>query len=75
MVAVPVRTEPFFESGVPVVLFERQYDLSATTGGDRHYDVAPDGRRFLMVTEGSASSIHLVLNWFDEVNRLAPKND
>ena len=55
--------------------FEAQYDLSATTGGDRHYDVAPDGRRFLMVTEGSASSIRLVLNWFDELNRLAPKND
>jgi len=23
-----------------------------------------------MVTEGSASSIHLVLNWFDELERL-----
>ena len=47
-------------------------------GGQRPYDIAPDGR-FLIIRSGqaeeaggSASSMIVVLNWFEELKRLAP---
>ena len=44
----------------------------------RTYDVAPDGRRFLMIKEGSddtsgpANTIVVVQNWDQELKRLVP---
>ena len=38
------------------------------------YDIAPDGERFLMVDEsagGALTRIHLVLNFDEELKRLA----
>ena len=41
-----------------------------------NYDVAPDGQRFVMIQRcepGPASTqIHVVLNWLEELKRLAP---
>ena len=37
--------------------------------GDLHYSATPDRRRFLMVTEESATTLHMVLNWFGDVER------
>ena len=47
--------------------------------GSRHYDVAPDGQRFLMLKlQGDAAStppqIVVVKNWFEELKRLVPTN-
>ncbi len=68
MMAVAVTTEPTFTVGTPEVLFEEPYYQS----GGRNYDLAPDGR-LLMIKEHSATGdIHLVLNWFDELQRLVP---
>lgn len=44
----------------------------------RTYDVAPDGRRFLMIKkstsaeQNSAERIVYVQNWFEELKRLVP---
>ncbi len=38
-----------------------------------NYDVSPDGERFVMVKDDSASGrINVVLNWLEELKRLVP---
>ena len=50
----------------------------AGTGG-RTYDVAPDGRRFLMIQQRDAAPqppithVVLVQNWLEELKRLVPR--
>ena len=40
-----------------------------------NYGVTRDGERFLMVmSQGSAEEIHVVLNWTEELTRLVPVN-
>jgi len=73
MVAATVTTEPVFTAGSPRTLFKGTY-IETDTGG-AGYDVAADGR-FLMVqpveAPQPATSINLVLNWFDELKRTVP---
>jgi serine/threonine-protein kinase len=75
MMAVEVTTEPTFSAGKPVQLFEASYDRGLTLG-HTNYDVAPDARRFLMLKAGEQESaptqVNLVINWFEELHRLAP---
>jgi hypothetical protein len=71
--AVAIATEPTFAFGPAAPLFDGPYVDS--TG--RYYDIAPDGR-FLMIKPGWLSAghdapLHVVLNWFDELQRLAPE--
>jgi hypothetical protein len=44
-----------------------------------HYDIHPDGQRFLMMnmqgSEGSRPRINIVLNWFEELKRLVPTDN
>jgi Tol biopolymer transport system component len=66
LVAVDIETTPTLQLGAPHPLFE----LSG-----RDYDVHPSGRRFLIVrTERDArpGQINVVLNWFEELQRLVP---
>ena len=63
--------------GQPRLLFrtERMRNSAAT----RSYDVTPDGQRFLIVVPEERvlpefTEVHLVVNWFEELNRLAPTN-
>jgi serine/threonine-protein kinase len=75
MMAVPVATRPDFAPGRPVRLFEGTgYIGSGAQGSGRTYDVSPDGRRFLMIRAGqqTATPLVVVLNWFPELDRLAP---
>jgi hypothetical protein len=74
MMAAAVRTGAAFSTGNPVKLFE-----TATTPGsevEATYDVAPDGRRFIMMEPkdqgASLRQIHVVLNWFTELEARAP---
>ena len=73
--SVSTETEPPF--GNPEVLFAGPY-LSAGGAGGHTYDVSPDGDRFLMLKvigeeDGMAEPhINVVLNWFEELERLAP---
>ena len=75
VMAVKVSTEPTFTFGPPEVLFEgtylHDYDFAAPT-----YDVAPDGR-FLMIKpvtgeDSERTELIVVLNWFEELERLVP---
>jgi len=77
MMAVDIDTRSGLSAGRPRVLFEGPY--LPTAASFPWYDVSPDGQRFLMLkpTEGDASApteIHVVLNWFEELRRLVPRN-
>ncbi|MDQ3419022.1 MAG: hypothetical protein M3541_09600 [Acidobacteriota bacterium] len=72
-----VTTMSPLEFAAPRVLFRDT--LARTQGsGHTHFDVAPDGR-FLMIENPRQGAIrrpeiHIVLNWADELKRLAPAN-
>ena len=57
----------------PRILFEA--DL--LSGRYSEYSVAPDGQRFLFMTNDrpEATELHIVLNWFEELERLVPTGD
>jgi Tol biopolymer transport system component len=67
MMAVDVETGAAFRSGTPRMLFEK---------ASSDYDVAPDGRRFVMLKPAAAttdtSELHVILNWFDDLRRRVP---
>ena len=67
-----VRIESGADSLVstPRLLFEGTYVPD-------DYDVSPDGERFVMVEsdpETAPTRIHVILNWFEELERLVPTN-
>jgi serine/threonine-protein kinase len=56
----------------PRVLFEQRYAYGSGQT-NANYDVSPDGQRFVMVKDDAASGrLNIVLNWHDELKRLAP---
>ena len=68
MMAVDVETGAAFRAGSPKILFMK---------ASPDYDVAPDGKRFIMLKpvaapEGAPSELHVILNWFDELRRRVP---
>ena len=69
VMAVEVEPGPAFRAGTPKMLFEGRFER----GG---YDVAPDGRRFLMMQSAQADTgppqLHVVMDWFEELKRRAP---
>jgi len=72
--SVPVKTDPDFEAGTPQVMFEGPY----VNVGGLSYDVAPDAQRFLVLKrldQPPATRIHVVANWFEELQRLAPSTE
>lgn len=68
ILAVSVTLSPDFRADTPTVLFEGNYHFI--------FDVAPDARRFAMIQfdegESVPSTIHVVLNFFDELRRRVP---
>ncbi len=63
------------EFGVPLALFRDTF-VRTQGAGHTHFDVAADGR-FLMIENPkqdnvSRQQIHIVLNWFDQLKRIAP---
>ena len=76
IMAVAVETQPTFTTGTPQVLFAGS-EYPADPAGHQGYDVSADGQRFLMVRSQQgigATSLYVVLNWFEELKRLAPVN-
>ncbi|HWC77440.1 MAG TPA: hypothetical protein VG778_08255, partial [Blastocatellia bacterium] len=62
--------------GRPVNLFGGIFDLRTNSG--LTYDVDPKGNRFLMIRpsgESATPSVTVVLNWTDELRRLAAARD
>jgi len=55
-----------------------QPSLALEISGISNFDVSPDGRTFAIERvpiEMLAREIHVVLNWFEELNRLAPPSE
>ena len=78
MMAVPVALEPTFTSGGrPRKLF-RFAGVYRMSGTATVYDIHPDGKRFVMVSESEGAlsarrqQINVVLNFFEELRRLVP---
>ena len=80
MMVVGITAQPGFSAGNPKLLFEGQYYYE-TALSSNNYDITPDGRRFVMIMEGGEegetllTQIHVVLNWFEELKRLAPPDN
>jgi Tol biopolymer transport system component len=76
MMAADVTLSPAFTTGIPRELFEGRYAVGSP---HRHYDVSRDGR-FLMLQEPlvtpppPVTQMVVVLNWFEELKRLAPRD-
>jgi Tol biopolymer transport system component len=61
------RPEPLFQSNVVAV--------AGGMGTNAHYDVTPDGQRFIVASRSSGIAdppITIVLNWSEELKRLVP---
>jgi serine/threonine-protein kinase len=77
MMAIDIESEPTFSVGVP----KRLFSTDEYADSPNSYSVSPDGQRFLMfksvigTDSGDADnqlSLRVVLNWFEELNLLAP---
>jgi Tol biopolymer transport system component len=75
MMAVRIRTGSGIEVDAPSLLFEGDYYRSQINS--RSYDVTADGQRLVMIKTPEASAarhVNVVLNWFEELERLVPVN-
>jgi serine/threonine-protein kinase len=78
LTVVPVSTTGSFTAGTSVKISSTRY-FSANQA--RSYDVTPDGRRFLFIKGGGATtspaatpvSLVVTLNWLDEIRAKLPK--
>jgi eukaryotic-like serine/threonine-protein kinase len=78
LMRVGVAPGPTWSATAPTKLFEGPYGAAPNQTG-RTYDIAPDGRRFLMIKAGGSAdqaavpaSLVVVQNWREELMRLAP---
>jgi eukaryotic-like serine/threonine-protein kinase len=75
MMVTAVETQPVFAASRPKLLFEGHYETGIGPF-EAGYDVSPDGQKFLMIKaseqEPAATQLNVVLNWSDELRRLAP---
>ncbi|MDO8631101.1 MAG: hypothetical protein Q7R41_11475, partial [Phycisphaerales bacterium] len=71
--AVDIQASPAFSAGTPHALFAGRYLPSPN--GVSGYDISPDGKRFLKVQpmnpEQAGSQINIVIDWFEELMRVA----
>jgi len=65
MMAVDVSTSPTFQSATPHALFDTDMIDTGIRTGPMSWDIAPDGKRFLIISDNSAgaSSLNVILNW------------
>ncbi len=73
MMAVPVQGAATFTAGAPRVLFEGAFARLGWT--QANYDVAPDGKGFLMIrgsSLGLPTSLDVAANWFEELRVVVP---
>ena len=64
-----------FTAGTPRVLFHHPFQAGSGNG----FDVFPDGERFVMIladeeADRTERRLVVVLNWFEELERLVPTN-
>ncbi len=68
MMAAPIRTQPDLSVGTARALFPDRYDRWGREDGSRDYDVAPDGKRFLVIknqepSQQPVTQLNLIANW------------
>ncbi|TDI15272.1 MAG: serine/threonine-protein kinase [Acidobacteria bacterium] len=70
IMAVGIQGEQDLNVGLPKVLFEVEDNIGV-------FDVSPDGQQFALIRKDVAIStlIHITLNWFEELKRLAPTDN
>jgi Tol biopolymer transport system component len=71
LMAVTVSTSPAVAVSKPKLLFSDPGLAMASEPGERRYDVAPDGQRFIVVSPslesgGTPAAIRVTENWFEE---------
>ena len=78
LTAVKLRTAPTVEFSAPTPV-AGAFSANTTATSARNYDLSPDGTRFITLDGGdfesgreTSPSISVVLNWFEELKRLAP---
>jgi eukaryotic-like serine/threonine-protein kinase len=74
LMAVPTTLRPTLTTGRPRPLF-RFAGVYRPSGTAAAFDIHPDGRRFIMVSElenpeTQPSRLNIVVNWFEELSRL-----
>lgn len=74
-----VKTEPSISFGAPATLPSTVPLPAVFSNGARGYDLLPDGRILVVSPDDQdpvegvrGTAIHVVLNWFEELNRLVP---
>jgi serine/threonine-protein kinase len=69
---VPISVDPEFTAGKPRVALEGPF----INVPGRSFDISADGNRFLVIldegTEEFSRHVEVVLNWFDELERIVP---
>ena len=79
LMVVPVQTESMGTAAAPEALFSLGGYFSPGVG--RHYDISPDGQRFLFLKPAEVAQtsedaplpqLVLVLNWFEELKERVP---
>ncbi len=68
LLVAPLTYQPF-RAGSPQALFSGDYDVAPLTG-HQHYDIALDGKHFLMIRHGDSmglNEVQIVLNWSAEL--------
>jgi hypothetical protein len=68
MMAARIEATGAFVSHAPTKLFAHRNYVGGASSIGRTYDVAPDGRRFLMIKPAPSPDITVVLNWAQTVN-------
>jgi len=65
MMAVEVATRPVFQAGTPRPLFQTDIVDTGIRTGPLSWDIAPDGNRFLIISENphDATSLTVALDW------------
>ena len=73
IMSVELGAGPVFTASTPRPVFEGDYIAGAPLVD---FDVHPDGRRFLMIRSAQpdppVTHVNVVLNWFDELERVLP---
>jgi Tol biopolymer transport system component len=74
LMAVPVETGATFHAGKPHRLFSGAFRGESQESA---FDVAPDGRRFVMIKSDQAAGLrqlNVVQNWLDELKQKVTQN-
>jgi hypothetical protein len=75
---VRVEGSSSWRSSTPTRALQGNYYFSSVTNPGRSFDIAPDGKRFLVIKEGSddrtppPQKLIIVEHWFEELKRLVP---